>query len=61
MVRNSVLLSKSWLLKPCTCIPSIVRIMQQCTTVLKRQSGAFSMPQLSSRSSKLRMEEGLWP
>eukprot|EP00957_Ditylum_brightwellii_P107472 8200504-Ditylum_brightwellii.AAC.1 len=61
MVRNSHLLRKSWLLKPCTRIPSIVRTMHLCTTVLKRQSGALSIPQLSSRSSKLRMEEGLWP
>eukprot|EP00957_Ditylum_brightwellii_P109654 8363574-Ditylum_brightwellii.AAC.1 len=61
MVRNLNLLRKSLLLKPCTRIPSIVRIMQQCITALKRQFRALSMPQLSSRFSKLKMEEGLWP
>eukprot|EP00957_Ditylum_brightwellii_P153056 11650856-Ditylum_brightwellii.AAC.1 len=61
MVRNLNLLRKSLFLKPCTHIPSIVRIMQQCIAALKRQSGALSMPHLSSHSRELKMEEGLWP
>eukprot|EP00957_Ditylum_brightwellii_P111853 8531123-Ditylum_brightwellii.AAC.1 len=46
---------------PRTHIPSIVRTIQQRTTVSKRQSGALSMPQLSRHSIELKMEEGLWP